>query len=184
MLSSVSAMARRTLVRPAPASTALFSRAVSRRCRVFVRSRSGAVSSLRYNSSAPPQEAGAAVDDSPSSNGQQEYSLGDDGDVVSTPVNNYPPPLHSSHAEERNSEYIEFPAHSSSPDNDNETQPLLLNAKEHVVGYLSRILNARVYDVAVETELQHAKNLSSVGVRPSRTALCSSRMISGEAYAH
>ena len=29
-------------------------------------------------------------------------------------------------------------------------------------GYLGRILNARVYDVAVETELQHAKNLSKV----------------------
>jgi hypothetical protein len=40
--------------------------------------------------------------------------------------------------------------------------PVLLNAREHVVGYLSRILNARVYDVAVETELQEAKNLSAV----------------------
>ena len=29
-------------------------------------------------------------------------------------------------------------------------------------GYLGRILNAKVYDVAVETELQHAKNLSQV----------------------
>ena len=28
--------------------------------------------------------------------------------------------------------------------------------------YLGRILNSRVYDVAVETELQHAKNLSQV----------------------
>jgi len=50
-------------------------------------------------------------------------------------------------------EYIEFPA---------KEKPVLLNAKEHVVGYLSKILNARVYDVAVETELQHAKNLSAV----------------------
>jgi len=40
--------------------------------------------------------------------------------------------------------------------------PVLMNAKEHAVGYLSRILNARVYDVAIETELQHAKNLSTV----------------------
>ena len=31
-------------------------------------------------------------------------------------------------------------------------------------GYLGRILNAKVYDVAVETELQHAKNLSVVSV--------------------
>lgn len=29
-------------------------------------------------------------------------------------------------------------------------------------GYLGKILNAKVYDVAVETELQHAKNLSKV----------------------
>ncbi len=29
-------------------------------------------------------------------------------------------------------------------------------------GYLGKILNAKVYDVAVETELQHAKNLSQV----------------------
>lgn len=31
-------------------------------------------------------------------------------------------------------------------------------------GYLGMILNARVYDVAVETELQHAKSLSQVSV--------------------
>jgi hypothetical protein len=43
-----------------------------------------------------------------------------------------------------------------------EYQPVLLNAKEHAVGYLSRILNARVYEAAVETELQHATNLSTV----------------------
>mmetsp|Transcript_26296 Transcript_26296/g.54457 ORF Transcript_26296/g.54457 Transcript_26296/m.54457 type:complete len:113 (-) Transcript_26296:570-908(-) len=29
-------------------------------------------------------------------------------------------------------------------------------------GYLGKILNAKVYDVAVETDLQHAKNLSKV----------------------
>ena len=39
-------------------------------------------------------------------------------------------------------------------------KPVLLNAKEHVVGYLSRILNARVYDAAIETDLQYAPNLS------------------------
>ncbi len=31
-------------------------------------------------------------------------------------------------------------------------------------GYLGMILNAKVYDVAVETELQHAKSLSLVSV--------------------
>jgi len=47
-------------------------------------------------------------------------------------------------------------------DNEMEDKPILLNAKEHAVGYLNRILNARVYDAAIETELQHAINLSSV----------------------
>eukprot|EP00978_Attheya_sp_CCMP212_P004856 scaffold10672_cov49-Attheya_sp.AAC.1 len=42
-----------------------------------------------------------------------------------------------------------------------EAQPILLNAKEHAVGYLNKILNARVYEAAIETELQEAKNLSS-----------------------
>jgi hypothetical protein len=41
-------------------------------------------------------------------------------------------------------------------------QPVMLDSKEHVVGYLSKILNARVYDAAIETELQLAKNLSTV----------------------
>jgi hypothetical protein len=59
------------------------------------------------------------------------------------------------------SEVLNFPASSASRDAD-ATQPVLLNAKEHVVGYLSRILNARVYDVCIETELQLAKNLSAV----------------------
>ena len=43
-----------------------------------------------------------------------------------------------------------------------ETKPVLLNSQEHVVGYLSKILNARVYDAAIETDLQEAKNLSAV----------------------
>ena len=43
-------------------------------------------------------------------------------------------------------------------------KPVILNSKEHVVGYLSKILSARVYDAAIETELQHAKNLSEVCV--------------------
>lgn len=62
----------------------------------------------------------------------------------------------------RSEEHIDFPVandgnHTGGAPN---TRPVLLNAKEHVVGYLSRILNARVYDAAIETELQHAKNLS------------------------
>lgn len=62
-------------------------------------------------------------------------------------------------------EVVKFP----SVDRDDPTynvddKPVLLNSKEHAVGYLSRILNARVYEAAIETELQHAKNLSAVRV--------------------
>ena len=53
-------------------------------------------------------------------------------------------------------EVIEF------PDSVEESKPVLLNSKEHAVGYLSKVLNARVYDAAIESELQHAKNLSAV----------------------
>lgn len=42
--------------------------------------------------------------------------------------------------------------------------PVLLNSKEHAVGYLNRILNARVYEAAIETKLQHAKSLSMVSL--------------------
>lgn len=49
----------------------------------------------------------------------------------------------------------------SFPGDEGEGKPILLNAKEHAVGYLSRILNARVYEAAIETDLQHAKNLSA-----------------------
>ena len=52
-----------------------------------------------------------------------------------------------------------------SPDNEMEYKPIILNSKEHAVGYLSRILNARVYEAAIETELQHAKNLSAVSLK-------------------
>ena len=52
---------------------------------------------------------------------------------------------------------------SSSSDNDGKkTKPVLLNSKSHAIGYLSKILNARVYDAAIETPLNHAKNLSYV----------------------
>jgi hypothetical protein len=43
-----------------------------------------------------------------------------------------------------------------------ETKPILLNSKEHAIEYLSQILNAKVYEAAIETDLQHAKNLSAV----------------------
>ena len=43
-----------------------------------------------------------------------------------------------------------------------EYQHVPLDANEHAVGYLNRILNARVYEAAIETELQYAKNLSTV----------------------
>ena len=58
-------------------------------------------------------------------------------------------------------EFIDFPV-SGKNTSDSIKQPILLNAKEHAVGYLSKILNARVYDAAIETDLQEAKNLSSV----------------------
>jgi len=39
-------------------------------------------------------------------------------------------------------------------------KPVLLNSKEHAVGYLGKVLNARVYEAAIETKLQLASNLS------------------------
>mmetsp|Transcript_12852 Transcript_12852/g.24128 ORF Transcript_12852/g.24128 Transcript_12852/m.24128 type:complete len:585 (-) Transcript_12852:57-1811(-) len=53
-------------------------------------------------------------------------------------------------------EIVSFPS-SSEP---NHETPVLLNSKQHAVGYLSKILNARVYDTAIETQLQEAKSLS------------------------
>jgi len=60
------------------------------------------------------------------------------------------------HLSPENAEMITFPSATG------EGTPVLLNAQEHAVGYLSKILNARVYDAARETELLHAKNLSAV----------------------
>ena len=69
--------------------------------------------------------------------------------------------VHSGQVDHSTQEYVEFPVANQGNDRGSQsTKPVLLNAKEHVVGYLSRILNARVYDAAIETELQHAKNLS------------------------
>jgi hypothetical protein len=64
-------------------------------------------------------------------------------------------------------EVIRFPSSLATPcailpQVEEASTPVLLNSKEHAVGYLSKILNARVYDAAIETELQEAKNLSTV----------------------
>jgi len=64
-------------------------------------------------------------------------------------------------------EVVKFPAvDRENPTYNSETTPVLLNSKEHAVGYLSRILNARVYEAAIETDLQHARNLSAVRRSP------------------
>jgi hypothetical protein len=63
---------------------------------------------------------------------------------------------------EARTDTIQFPTVDRESPSYNIEEPILLNAKEHAVGYLSRVLNARVYEAAVETDLQHAKNLSSV----------------------
>ena len=79
---------------------------------------------------------------------EQQQALAPDGDVVSP-----------------RQEVIRFPSSATSTNAaavKEETTPVLLNSKEHAVGYLSKILNARVYDAAIETELQDAKNLSTV----------------------
>lgn len=97
-----------------------------------------------------------------SSSRAHRYSLNKDGDVVVSPEHQ---PDSFPERSERTTEVLRFPASSNRqgyPRDDAPTQPVLLNAKEHVVGYLSRILNARVYDVCIETELQHARNLSAV----------------------
>jgi hypothetical protein len=76
-----------------------------------------------------------------------EYILDTDGDVSKAVKERKPA-----------QELVSFPSEQE------EGYPVLLNAKEHVVGYLSRILNARVYESAIETELQYAPNLSSVSI--------------------
>jgi hypothetical protein len=90
----------------------------------------------------------------------QQSGLTPEGEVVVAEKGSAAVPQH---------EVVRFP--SSSPKqpivvaNDTshkESVPVLLNSKEHAVGYLSKILNARVYDAAIETELQEAKNLSTV----------------------
>jgi hypothetical protein len=93
-------------------------------------------SSRRYKSSSP-------VEDDPSSRGNAAYKYPfDENGEASTDV-------------------VSFPF-GSKEDEGSDSKPVILNAKEHAVGYLSRILNARVYEAAIETELQEATNLSTV----------------------
>lgn len=61
----------------------------------------------------------------------------------------------------------------SSRDSEEELQAPIMQTGD---GYLGKILNANVYDVAVETELQHAKNLSQV-----RLVCCSICQLMAEA---
>jgi hypothetical protein len=96
---------------------------------------------VRFFSSSPPQSN--KEEDVPSNH---SYAFDENGETAAA------------------SEKISFPAASSADPDELEYQPVLLNSKEHAVGYLSKILNARVYEAAIETELQHAKNLSAVSV--------------------
>jgi hypothetical protein len=68
-------------------------------------------------------------------------------------------------------EIVRFPSSTVTKVTEETTTPVLLNSKEHAVGYLSKILNARVYDAAIETELQEAKNLSTVRIAKASTAV-------------
>ena len=54
-------------------------------------------------------------------------------------------------------EVVTFPSSEES-----EETPVLLNSKEHAIGYLNKVLNAKIYDAAIETQLQEAKSLSMV----------------------
>ncbi len=78
----------------------------------------------------------------------KEGLMNDGRDVVSEIVNFPSTPQNNSNEEHRNM--------------DTATTPVLLNSKEHAVGYLNKILNAKVYEAAIETQLQHAKSLSTV----------------------
>lgn len=69
-------------------------------------------------------------------------------------------------------EVVTFPSSNA----EGEEVPILLNSKEHAVGYLSKILNARVYEAAIETKLQEAKNLSSVSHHFSRGCCINKQM--------
>ena len=62
---------------------------------------------------------------------------------------------------ESTSEIVSFPVSGESDKNGVDSKPVLLNSKEHAVGYLGKVLNARVYEAAIETELQEAQNLSA-----------------------
>jgi hypothetical protein len=119
------------------------------------------------------------------SNNSSSNSIDEDSDSRTSPVPPQSPSSTSSSSSNNGSSYqrqffspdgdvptrrateevVRFPARSTTTtllDESNHTTPVLLNAREHAVGYLSKILNAHVYDAAIETELQEAKNLSAV----------------------
>jgi threonine dehydratase len=87
---------------------------------------------------------------------EDAYPLNEDGDVPTTATT---PPIQSSSTARMNDDKIL--AYISPSDPAFISAETMLNAKDHVVGYLSHILNARVYDAAIETDLQPAKNLST-----------------------
>jgi hypothetical protein len=111
---------------------------------VLARRRLPFVASIRYKSTNTVQQPASS----------SYNALNEQGDVPSSKQHQQ----HQQQQQHLQQEMIQFP----SSQNQEEGQPLLLNAKEHAVGYLSRILNARVYEAAIETELQYAANLSSV----------------------
>jgi hypothetical protein len=59
-------------------------------------------------------------------------------------------------------EVVSFPSSTDGNSTVANSKPIILNAKEHAVGYLGKILNAKVYEAAIVTELQEAHNLSAV----------------------
>ena len=80
---------------------------------------------------------------------------------------------------ESTAEVVSFPASAQSRHRiADDSKPVLLNAKEHAVGYLGKVLNARVYEAAIETELQEAKNLSAV--RPGILAFVQTSVTVGQ----
>jgi hypothetical protein len=109
------------------------------------------------------EDDNAVAENSTSTNNKTNtYAFDENGQAVGmTGINrrrpsSSPPPPRA----EQTTDVVSFPI--DALDGGIEYEPVLLNAKEHAVGYLSRILNARVYEAAIETDLQHAKNLSAV----------------------
>ena len=100
---------------------------------------------------------GAAVNDNNNNNNDNNSKAGKDA------CHPYVFPFDENGDTAEAAELISFPVvDRNSPTYNSENMPVLLNSKEHAIGYLSKILNARVYEACIETDLQHAKNLSAV----------------------